>query len=134
MAADVYSQPPHTGRGGWTWYTGSAGWIYRAALEYILGVKKAGDSLVISACIPPSWPGFEVSYKSGKTTYEIKVTNPEGVSRGLVTYCCVAANLERLCQNSVRIPLADSGGTKTIVITMGNSISTERPAAENADA
>ena len=134
MAADVYSQPPHTGRGGWSWYTGSAGWIYRAALEYILGVKKEGDNLVISPCIPRSWPGFEVSYKFGKTTYEIKVSNPEGVSRGLVAYRCSAANVQRLSPNSARIPLADNGETKTIEITMGNSTPAETSAAENVDA
>ena len=62
VAADVYSQEPHTGRGGWTWYTGSAAWMYRVALEGLLGVTlRDGHTLRVNPCIPPSWDGFEVT-------------------------------------------------------------------------
>ena len=128
MAADVYSQPPHTGRGGWSWYTGSAGWIYRAALEYILGVRKEGDSLVVAPCIPRSWPGFKVSYRFRKTTYEIAVANPDSVSRGLVACRSGCENIGLLTSDSVRVPLVDTGATVTIDITMGNSPLAKTPA------
>ena len=62
VAADVYGEPPHTGRGGWTWYTGSAGWMYRICLESVLGLTLAGgDELRVAPCIPDAWPGFTES-------------------------------------------------------------------------
>ncbi|TYQ15914.1 UNVERIFIED_CONTAM: cellobiose phosphorylase [Acetivibrio alkalicellulosi] len=83
MAADVYSVPPHTGRGGWTWYTGAAGWMYRVGFEHILGFKKHGDSLVIDPCIPKNWSGFDIKYKFKETEYLIEVKNPDGVNKGV---------------------------------------------------
>jgi len=83
VAADVYSVPPHTGRGGWTWYTGSAGWMYRIGVEVILGVSLRNGALHIDPCIPRAWPRYEVTFTRGATTYDIVVENPEGVSRGV---------------------------------------------------
>ena len=83
VAADVYSVAGQVGRGGWTWYTGSAAWMHRAGLESILGLRRRGDSLEIDPCIPKLWPGFEVSVRVGAALYEIAVTNPHGVSRGV---------------------------------------------------
>lgn len=83
--ADVYAIPPHTGRGGWTWYTGSASWMYRIALESILGFTREGDRLRIDPCIPRDWPGFEIVYRHGQSEYAISVENPGGVSRGVVS-------------------------------------------------
>jgi cellobiose phosphorylase len=60
MAGDVYARPPHSGRGGWSWYTGSAGWMYRAGLESILGLRRRGDTFVIDPCIPSSWPEYGI--------------------------------------------------------------------------
>ena len=82
VAADVYSQEPHAGRGGWTWYTGSAAWMYRVALEGLLGVTlHGGDTLHIEPCIPPTWDGFEVTLRRpGATEYVIVVENPHGAS------------------------------------------------------
>lgn len=87
--ADVYSVEPHVGRGGWTWYSGSAGWLYRAGVEAILGLHKRGDELHIDPCIPSSWTGFELRYRhrddaSEVTLYVIAVENPDHVSRGVV--------------------------------------------------
>ncbi|HEU4532371.1 MAG TPA: hypothetical protein VFR59_14345, partial [Steroidobacteraceae bacterium] len=73
VAADIYSVAPHAGRGGWTWYTGSAGWMYRAGLEAILGFQLEGKHLRIAPCIPAHWPGFEVSFRYGTARYEILV-------------------------------------------------------------
>jgi len=81
--ADLYSAAPHIGRGGWTWYTGSAGWMYRTAMEGILGINLRGTVLRISPCIPRAWQGFEVTYKFGSSRYHIAVENPHGVSRGI---------------------------------------------------
>ncbi len=83
IAADVYSTPPHTGRGGWTWYTGSAGWMYRLGLEAILGIRRVGQALQINPCIPKSWTGYQVTYRDGETIFQIRVENPSGVNRGV---------------------------------------------------
>lgn len=66
VAADIYGAAPHTGRGGWTWYTGSAGWLYRFILEGILGITREGDSLTVKPCLPPEWPGYTLDYRFGK--------------------------------------------------------------------
>ena len=69
LAGDVYSMPPHVGRGGWTWYTGAAGWLYRAGLESILGFRRSGDHVQLDPCIPAGWSGFEITYRFRSTTY-----------------------------------------------------------------
>jgi cyclic beta-1,2-glucan synthetase len=83
VAADVYGVPPHTGRGGWTWYTGSASWLYRVGLESILGFRRQGNRLRLDPCIPAAWPGYEITYRYRSTTYHIVVENPLGVERGV---------------------------------------------------
>ena len=83
MAGDVYTEFPHTGRGGWTWYTGSAGWMYRAGLEWILGFRLRDRMLFMDPCIPSSWPGFELSFRYQSSRYEVKVENPKSVCRGV---------------------------------------------------
>ncbi len=83
MSADVYSVNPHAGRGGWSWYTGAAGWFFKAGLEFILGFKKRGDMIYINPCIPNYWEGFQISYKYRSTKYRIKVDNPDKVSSGV---------------------------------------------------
>jgi cyclic beta-1,2-glucan synthetase len=82
VAADVYNAPGAQGRGGWTWYTGSAAWMYRITLEHVLGIQLAGGRLVFAPCIPPSWRRYEVDYRRGTTLLHIVVDNPDGVSRG----------------------------------------------------
>jgi cyclic beta-1,2-glucan synthetase len=83
IAADIYSEPPHVGRCGWTWYTGSAGWLYRVGVENILGFRRRGDRLVIDPCISKDWPGFEITYRYHSATYHITVSNPHGAERGV---------------------------------------------------
>jgi cyclic beta-1,2-glucan glucanotransferase len=83
VAADVYTEAPHIGRGGWTWYTGSAGWMYRAGLESILGFRLRGPHLVIDPCIPGAWRGFEMAFRYRSARYDLVVENPRGVSRGV---------------------------------------------------
>jgi cellobiose phosphorylase len=84
VAADVYTAKGHLGRGGWTWYTGSASWMYRVALESILGFQQRGDMLFIEPCIPASWKEFTIEYRVGASTYEITIENPDGLERGSV--------------------------------------------------
>ena len=84
VAADVYSVAPHTGRGGWTWYTGSAGWMYRVGVEAILGITLRRGALHVDPCIPRAWPGYEVEFAPEGARYRIRVENPNRVSRGVV--------------------------------------------------
>jgi cellobiose phosphorylase len=83
VCADIYGVPPHVGRGGWTWYTGSASWLYRVALEEILGLRVAGDTLRVEPCIPSSWSGYEITYRHGSAIYRVRVDNPAGTGRGV---------------------------------------------------
>src|SRR5207237_6199390 len=83
VAADVYAEPPHVGRGGWTWYTGSAGWMYRAGLESLLGFRLRGTRLVIAPCIPRVWPGFDMVFRCRSARSALGVENPRCVSRGV---------------------------------------------------
>ena len=99
VAADVYGEPPHDGRGGWTWYTGSAGWLYRAGLEWILGFRLRGDQLVIAPCIPPEWPGFTLHYQHRGTPYVIHCERkPEANARVQLT---VDGQVQKVGRNSV---------------------------------
>jgi cyclic beta-1,2-glucan synthetase len=83
IAADVYSAPAHLGHAGWTWYTGSASWMLRVAVEKILGLQREGNKLSIKPCIPKTWGEYEIKYRFGKSVYHIRVENPKGVSGGV---------------------------------------------------
>ena len=73
LASDVYSLAPHTGRGGWTWYTGAAGWMYRFILESLLGLRLEADKLYFAPCVPADWKSFQVRYRYRETAYHITV-------------------------------------------------------------
>ena len=85
VAADVYAVAPLTGRGGWTWYTGAAGWLYRAGMEAILGFRLGPSGLSLDPCIPRRWPGFSLRFRYRSTTFAIRVDNPRGVCRGITS-------------------------------------------------
>ena len=76
MAADVYAEPLHKGKGGWTWYTGSAGWMYQLILSSFIGMKKEGDKLFFAPCIPKEWPSIKLSYRFINTVYQIEILQP----------------------------------------------------------
>ena len=117
VAADVYSVAPHVGRGGWTWYTGSAGWMYRAGLEWILGFKVQGATLLLSPCIPEKWPRFEIAFKYASARYEILIENPRSVSRGIAH---AELDGEALPSgSSARIPLLDDGHSHSVRLVLG---------------
>lgn len=83
VVADAYSVAPHVGRGGWSWYTGSAGWMQRAGMEGILGIRICGAMLHVDPCIPKDWPGFEATLTWRSARYRVVVTNPHHVCRGI---------------------------------------------------
>jgi cyclic beta-1,2-glucan synthetase len=102
VAADVYSVPPHAGRGGWTWYTGSAGWMYRAGIEGILGIRREGDTFVIDPCLPPSWPMFEASMATGASRCDVRVHNRHGADGRRVE---VDGRPQEASGTDVRVPI-----------------------------
>jgi cyclic beta-1,2-glucan synthetase len=115
ICADVYSQAPHVGRGGWTWYTGSAAWMYRVSLEGVLGFRLTGNTLRIDPCIPHGWPGFTIVFRYRSTTYDIAVDNPDGVCRGVVAIRLDDAVLPI----SAPIALVDDGARHRLHLTLG---------------
>lgn len=114
IAADVYRLPGRVGQGGWTWYTGSAGWMYRVWLEEILGIKLRGDQLLIDPVIPGEWKAFNIHYRHGKAVYEINIENPEGVSRGVL-----AIEFDGRPLKDGFIPLEKSRIKHRVTVTMG---------------
>jgi cyclic beta-1,2-glucan synthetase len=115
VAADIYATAPHTGRGGWTWYTGSAGWMYRAGVEGILGIRRQGACLVIDPCIPPHWPGFEATVTIESTVYAIQVLHPSRRCRG-ITRMLLDDETVPLGAHGVRVPL--DGRPHRLVLTI----------------
>ena len=114
IAADVYDAPGHVGRGGWTWYTGSASWSYRAALEGILGFTKRGDRLTLAPCIPKAWDKYRLEYRHGATTYSIAVENPHHVSTGVAS-----VTVDGVASPDGTILLADDGVPRQVTVVMG---------------
>ncbi|PYN78186.1 MAG: hypothetical protein DMD96_22045 [Candidatus Rokuibacteriota bacterium] len=110
-------EPPHEGRGGWSWYTGSAGWLYRVALESILGFPvENGDTILLRPRVPNAWPGYRIIYRTGTgTVYEIEVKNPNRRAAGVV-----AVELDGRFAGSrdgeARIALATDGRTHRVSV------------------
>jgi cyclic beta-1,2-glucan synthetase len=121
VAADVYSMPPHVGRAGWTWYTGSASWLYRVGLEDLLGLRREGNVLHLEPCIPAEWPEFELRYRFGKTEYQITVTNtPREAGPRIVT-------LDGVALPDGIIHLVDDGSAHTIRIGVAGNEPAVKP-------
>jgi cyclic beta-1,2-glucan synthetase len=116
VPADIYSESPHVGRGGWTWYTGAAGWLSRAGLEWILGFRKRGSSLCIDPCIPRKWKRFEITYRHGSTLYRITVENPNGVCRGVSQVSLDGT----LLSGEALVPLSDDGREHRVHVVLGD--------------
>jgi len=114
IAADVYAVAPHAGRGGWTWYTGSAGWMYRAGIEGILGLRREGDGLRVDPCIPAEWPGFEMELTVEATRCAILVRHLSSRCRGLSE--ALLDDEAVVCEGGARVPL--DGGTHRLVLTI----------------
>ena len=114
VSADVYGAAPHTGRGGWAWYTGSASWFYRVALESILGFKRQGSFLKFEPCVPASWPAYQIDYRYGSATYRIRFDNSKGIGRGVHS---VALDGEPIANGSV--PLVEDGRVHDVHVEIG---------------
>ncbi|HJS28675.1 MAG TPA: protein ndvB, partial [Anaerolineales bacterium] len=114
VAADIYSEPPYQGRGGWTWYTGSSGWMYRLGLEAILGLQLEGGSLKIDPCIPKDWPGYEITVRRTETAFHIRVENPSGINRGVREIWMDGKSLREGL-----IPLVEDGKEHEITVQLG---------------
>jgi cyclic beta-1,2-glucan glucanotransferase len=115
VCADIYSVTPHVGRGGWTWYTGSAGWMHRVAMEGMLGLKMEGSTLVIDPCIPRGWPGYSARIRHDGALYELSVENPRGAGRGVASVEIDGRKIE----GAARIALADDGATHKVRVVLG---------------
>ena len=115
-AADVYAEYPHVGRGGWTWYTGSAGWMYRAGLEWLLGFRLRGAVLYLDPCIPRGWRRFDITFRYHASRYEIAVENPSGVTRGIASI-----EFDGISRNVAdgRVPLTSDGATHRVRVVLG---------------
>lgn len=118
IAADVYSVAPHVGRGGWTWYTGAAGWLYRAGIESILGFRLQGTVLTLNPCIPPTWDRFEMTFKYQSASYAIFVENPAGMSQGIASATLDDQSLS-VWEQTLQLHLYDDGITHKVIIILG---------------
>jgi len=116
VAADVYAHPMHVGRGGWTWYTGSAGWMYQAAIQSLLGLRRNGATMSVDPCIPTEWPQYSLDWMVGRTRYRFTVSNPEHRSQGIGS-----AELDGVAVDAQAIPLEDDGAEHDVTIVLGAS-------------
>jgi cyclic beta-1,2-glucan synthetase len=124
VAADVYGVEPHVGRGGWTWYTGSAGWLYRVALESILGFTlDRGERIVLRPCIPDAWPGFTLRYRvpGDETAYELVVLRAAG---DVATSVRVdgATMTPAVREGAVVVPIVRDGATHRVEVALGRDV------------
>ncbi len=115
LAGDVYAHPDHIGRGGWSWYTGSAGWLYRVGLESILGLERRGDTFSIKPNIPANWAGFSIDWRVGRSLYQIRV---EGVQRRAGSTVRVELDGQQVDPDA--IPLSDDGATHDVRVQLGH--------------
>ncbi|HWK74366.1 MAG TPA: protein ndvB, partial [Povalibacter sp.] len=118
VAADVYSVAPHVGRGGWTWYTGSAGWLYRAGIEGILGFHLQGEHLLLTPCIPKQWKRFDLVFKYRSSRYEISVINPDATNPDAAH---ITLDGVPLPVGESRILLVDDGGAHQVEMILGGT-------------
>jgi cyclic beta-1,2-glucan synthetase len=115
VAGDVYAENPHLGRGGWTWYSGSAGWLYRAGVEWILGLRVRGMTLSVDPCIPRNWPNYSMEFRYHSSIYKIKVENPSSVSKGVAL-----TELDgKILAGAASVPLIDDGKVHQLRIVLG---------------
>jgi cyclic beta-1,2-glucan synthetase len=105
------------GRGGWTWYTGSASWFYNVAVRHLLGIRTSAEDgvryLVVDPCIPKDWPGFTAVYRHGSTSWRVSVENPRGVNRGVEEVV-----VDGTRRDDLRVPLADDGITHHVRVVL----------------
>ena len=116
VAAISIRPEPHVGRGGWTWYTGSAGWLQRAGVESLLGLQLRGPSLYVDPCIPKAWGRFEATIKYRSSRYRLHVENAEGVNRGVVSATMDGGEIG---EGPLRFALLDDSALHRIKVRLG---------------
>lgn len=122
MCADIYGSQPHTGRGGWTWYTGASGWMYRLTIETLLGLQLDVDCLRITPCLPAGWPSYKVSYRYRETVYQITIRRTGERSRDVTRVMLDGQTLEhagRAGPERGRIPLVDDLQPHEVDVELG---------------
>jgi cellobiose phosphorylase len=115
VASDIYSTVGHVGRGGWTWYTGAAGWLYRCVTESLLGLHVEADTLAVTPCVPAGWPSFDATWLHGAARYDIHVVCLKSGEGG------AGATLDGLAVDAARIPLVDDGRTHRVEVRVASS-------------
>lgn len=115
LAGDIYSMPPHTGRGGWTWYSGAAAWLYRAGIEAVLGLERHGDELALAPCLPGDWMGYRARIRRGASSYTIDVSKPRGTIQGELT-----VSLDGRPMQGTRVPFVDDGRDHAVNVAIGS--------------
>ncbi len=120
IAADVYSTAPHAGRGGWTWYTGSAGWMYRAGMEGLLGLTRAGQNLRINPCFPKAWPRLDATITLGAAQVEIAILNPDGTGHGIGSAHIDGVAID-VQDGTITVPLRDGAFSVTVILGKSDS-------------
>jgi cellobiose phosphorylase len=119
IASDIYAAPPHTGRGGWTWYTGSAGWMYTLILESLLGVRLSGDLIRFEPCIPVTWRSYQIDYRYRSTMYHIVVQNSKPLGFCGTGSCVRSVVVDGIDQVDKNIHLADDREDHQVVVELG---------------
>ena len=122
VAADVYSGADRTGRGGWTWYTGSGGWLYRAALEYVLGIRRKGGTLLVQPVLPTHWEGFSATLQIEGQTYDIRITRDANAELLVYVNEIAIADLQAGFPLSCAGPDAVLGGVAPSTATATDSV------------
>jgi cyclic beta-1,2-glucan synthetase len=116
VAADIYAESPHVRRGGWTWYTGAAGWLYRAGVEFILGLKIRNNLLSLDPCLPPDWRNAKLHYRFGGAFYDITVNNPDRVDKGVVR-----VEVDGVVMGDQVVTMFDDGARHAVTVLMGKA-------------
>ena len=114
VAADIYAESPHTRRGGWTWYTGAAGWLYQAGIESVLGLRIRDGKLTFKPCVPSTWRSYEMTLRYKTAIYEITVENPHSAGSG-----AASVELNGVPQVDHAVTLSDDGVTHLVRVRMG---------------
>ncbi len=118
VSADVYAVSPHIGRGGWSWYTGSAGWMYRLILESLLGIHLEGDHLSLSPCLPEDWPEIKIHYRYRETMYHLVIRQVSAMDEANGDHGATHVSLDGEILSSTNIPLVDDRGEHWVELVM----------------
>jgi cyclic beta-1,2-glucan synthetase len=116
LCGDVYSSAPHAGRAGWSWYTGSAGWMYQVGIEHIMGLKIFAEHFTVDPCVPPTWKEFSFTYRTHNVLYKIEIRNPEGVEKGVAT---IQLNNQLVADHKIYYTRSEVAREESVTVTMG---------------